>query len=588
MWVGGPGCHSFATYLPASKYFDKHPEWYSLINEKRFRGSHDQETQLCLSNPEVRKKMVEKVRKFIKKEYAQSAKLKVPVPYIFDISQNDNRNYCRCKDCQSIVDREGGRQSGAVIDFINAVAGELAKEYPDLLFQTFAYTYSEDPPAHIKPADNVIVVLTDTSSNMVRTVASKKYNPIINWRVREWGKIAKHLKIWDYNINYVPGLQEQPFPGEYVYTDDLRFYRANRVTHIFTEHEAWFTGDVRDYKVWVYCHLVENPDLDFKQLSREFALNYYGPQAGELFLEYRQLLRDAIEKNNSTVTWVQRNFNYLDFAMIARAQALFDRGAELIGDVKELQKRWRFARISLDRATLMQHYRLLAEFRKLHPGRPYPFDIHAIRKRAYKALTGEARLRTKASELPGVLSAMEDCLEYYTPTDSSANIVPEPFLEADLSQVLEYNFEPAFTAGADLARDKNSLTGRALQIEFPNRNKDLTLENSKFPIRWGVYSDDDIKETYDGGRIKAETVTQSGYNWYKLGKIKLRSVTVLYLHGSRAAKAYIDAAYNPKFPDTMFDVWLRAKFTGPAFPHGKANEANTMWFDRVVIIKYPT
>ena len=353
-WIGGPGCHSFAAYMPSSKYFDKHPEWYSLIKGKRFRGSHYQETQLCLSNPEVRKKMVEEVRKIIKKEYVKAAKLGVMVPYIFDISQNDNLNFCQCKACQAIVDREGGKQSGIVIDFVNAVVGELTKEYPNLLFQTFAYCDSEDPPAHIKPADNVIVVLTDTTSNMARTVADEKYNPIMNRRVREWGKISRHLKIWDYNINYVSGLQEQPYPSEYTYADDSRFYRANHVSHIFTEHEKWFIADVRDYKVWLYCHLVENPDLDFKQLSRDFALGYYGPQAGKLFLRYRQLLRDAIVKNNSVVNWNQRNSPFLSYDLIAKSQALFDQGTELIGDNKVLQRRWRSARISLDRATLLR------------------------------------------------------------------------------------------------------------------------------------------------------------------------------------------------------------------------------------------
>lgn len=41
---------------------------------------------------------------------------------------------------------------------------------------------------------------------------------------------------------------------------------------------------------------------------------------------------------------------------------------------------------------------------------------------------------------------------------------------------------------------------------------------------------------------------KTGYNWYKLG---------------------VSSPFDMNEPDRKFDIWLRLKFTGPSFPHGK-------------------
>ncbi|MFR1759714.1 MAG: DUF4838 domain-containing protein, partial [Christensenellaceae bacterium] len=50
--------HTFDTLVPAAQYFDEHPEYYAMIDGKRRR----EETQLCLTNPEVLAIAIESVR----------------------------------------------------------------------------------------------------------------------------------------------------------------------------------------------------------------------------------------------------------------------------------------------------------------------------------------------------------------------------------------------------------------------------------------------------------------------------------------------------------------------------------------------
>jgi len=103
--------HSFNTFVPVEEYFDKHPEYFSLINGKRQK----KRTQLCLSNPDVLKILISNVTKFVKNN---------PDLKVYNIGQNDNQNPCQCEECQKIVKKEGA-ESGIILRFVNQAAKRL-------------------------------------------------------------------------------------------------------------------------------------------------------------------------------------------------------------------------------------------------------------------------------------------------------------------------------------------------------------------------------------------------------------------------------------------------------------------------------
>ena len=118
--------------MPPEEFYDKHPEYYSLINNKRIH----EEAQLCLTNPDVLKIVTERIKKRIRQN---------PEYLIYDVSQNDWDNPCQCDKCQAIVKREGS-ESGLVIWFVNQVAEAVEKEFPDKYIGTLAYKYTRTPP----------------------------------------------------------------------------------------------------------------------------------------------------------------------------------------------------------------------------------------------------------------------------------------------------------------------------------------------------------------------------------------------------------------------------------------------------------
>jgi len=141
-----PFVHSFNQMIPPEKYFRSHPEWFSLIDGVR-RADH---SQLCLTNPELLKESVKNVLEWIRTH---------PQARIISVSQNDWTGWCECDNCRRVEQEEGGAHSGPLLRFVNAVAAEVEKKYPDKLIDTLAYWYTEDPPAKVRPRPNVRIRL---------------------------------------------------------------------------------------------------------------------------------------------------------------------------------------------------------------------------------------------------------------------------------------------------------------------------------------------------------------------------------------------------------------------------------------------
>ena len=60
--------------------------------------------------------------------------------------------------------RQGrGVGGGPLLDFVNFLADGIKDKYPEVYIDTLAYQYTQKAPKTIRPRDNVIVRLCDTS-----------------------------------------------------------------------------------------------------------------------------------------------------------------------------------------------------------------------------------------------------------------------------------------------------------------------------------------------------------------------------------------------------------------------------------------
>ena len=87
-------------YLPMAEYFKSHPEYYAVIKGKRDGSTRS--GQLCFTNPDLIQIFKAKLREYVKQSEAKAAARNSEPPRIYDISMNDNLNFCQCRGGKKI------------------------------------------------------------------------------------------------------------------------------------------------------------------------------------------------------------------------------------------------------------------------------------------------------------------------------------------------------------------------------------------------------------------------------------------------------------------------------------------------------
>jgi uncharacterized protein DUF4838 len=576
-------CHTFRMYIPSSKYFKTHPEWFSFRNGKRTGKS----SQLCLSNPELRKEVIKKLRYFIKQGEDRAKKANKLPPVIYDISQNDNQNYCKCPKCQAIVRRQGSR-AGLMIDFINEIANAIKKDYPNIYINTFAYQYTEKIPLTIRPAKNVIITLCDTRSNATFPI-SPKQNAYFYKLLKKWSTIAPQLRLWDYAITFQKPVC-LPYPSVDTYAKDARLFADSGVFYVFCELEEPVLADARDYKVWMLAKLYENANASFKKLAKDFTNGFYGP-AGELFRKYRACLRKSQNKKHAFIGMYPpaAAFSFLDCATLAACQKIFEEGEKLLSGNEKLLRRWNFAFLSLHRAICARKRNLMREWYRKHKTlKGFPFNIENSIERIRKTWTEQARIRLAGKELKKSLALMEKEFKKYASLITKESLeVPKRFRKLPSNRVFDFLAISAIRWKniVKLVKDPEAESGMACRLGFPNEGGETQrLAKYKLPLKCGVYSPG--TQSYPcGGIIRARQVPASGYHWYKLRTSFITADSFMFFFWSWYIKLDISEAFNLNYPKQKFDIWARVKFTGPAFPKGKKSDPNAIYLERVILVK---
>jgi hypothetical protein len=145
-------------YITADKYYKSHPEFFPEIKGKRVDFNHaKRRPQLCFTNQE----MIE----CFKKEFEYHVQ-RIPGCKIYGIFAEDNYELCQCAKCREDIKLADGRvlkygdpdfQSTRFFQFLTPIAEFAKKRFPDILISTYAYFFTEIPPA-IDVPDNVIIL----------------------------------------------------------------------------------------------------------------------------------------------------------------------------------------------------------------------------------------------------------------------------------------------------------------------------------------------------------------------------------------------------------------------------------------------
>lgn len=370
LYAGG-FVHTFYPLVPPEKYFQSHPEWYSLIDGKRTADN----AQLCTTDPNLRDFIVERVKQWLREN---------PNASIVSVSQNDCFRPCQCERCQAIV-KEQGSESGPMIALANYVAEHIEKDFPNVAVDTLAYQYTRKAPATLRPRPNVIVRLCSIECNFAQPLSHPSNASFAN-DIRDWSRLTNRLYIWNYNTNFAH--YPQPIPNSYVLGPNARFFRNNGVRGVF-EQGAYQSngGEMAEMRAWVQAQLLWNPFQDDKALIDEFLNGYYGA-AGKSIGRYLDLMADAAKDQNATI-YDSPSAAFLDFPTMSKAERLWQDAEGAVAKDPDLLWRVRQGHLAVRYVWLNRWRAFRAEAQRENVKWPLPTSRRAVADDWLAAATGK-------------------------------------------------------------------------------------------------------------------------------------------------------------------------------------------------------
>ena len=250
--------HTFKDLIPASRYFERHPEWFSECNGQRVRDG-----QLCLANPEMREELIRRLADTMRRR---------PDARIWSVSNNDNYNVCQCPACRRLDSLHGG-PTGTLLHFVN----QVARQFPDKTISTLAYQYTRSAPKDLKekPDSNVNIMFCSIECGRELPIADNPREASFRKDMEDWQQLTGNIFMWDYVVQFRNFWN--PFPNLHVLKPNLQYFRDHGVRMMFEQATgadnvtSWM--ELRGYLI---AKLMWNPDLDADSLITDFCNGYYG------------------------------------------------------------------------------------------------------------------------------------------------------------------------------------------------------------------------------------------------------------------------------------------------------------------------
>ena len=315
----GKGGHTFEELVPPEVYFEEHPEYYTMNEE----GVRVPNKQLCLTNPEVLQLTIKGVLEWLADE---------PDTSIISVSQNDWGGPCLCENCRKVYEEEGGAYSGAVIRFVNEVAKEVKKHYPNVWVDTYAYSYTRSAPTKVKPEDNVMVRLCtmgtcfshekEGSTCLVDTAATYVDGSANTFSedIEAWAKISKALFVYDYTCNYQHW--SLTFPDFSNLYKNVRYYVDNHAIGLEMQGNQLSSSiEFSDLRSYLLSKILWNPYMSEEEYFShmdDFLTGVYGP-GGKYIREYIAIAEEQTKDSCFGLVTSPYNMYPLSFMEVRRS-----------------------------------------------------------------------------------------------------------------------------------------------------------------------------------------------------------------------------------------------------------------------------
>lgn len=332
--------------------FDRHPEYFALVDGKRLRHG-----QPCLTNPGLKHLIADRIRQWIRED---------PTGRILSISQGDFGNACQCDACRAGY-KDGG-MTAAYMRYVNEVAAQLETESPDLMIDTLAYKWTRTLPPGTTMRKNTVIRYCTINACQHHAFDECGYNRQMNLvrDMRQWVAAAPRVWVWYYAI---PRSDLLPYANLDCLARNFKLMRDIGIRGYFIQAELGRTclaGGLTELQAYLFAKLLWNPDYNMKKGIEQFARDSYGAAAPQM-LAYIRAVNDAdtytgIPEDSRNYERMKSHGGFhvactavlpLEQGMLRDLDVLFDEAERIVADDPGSLRRVRLVRLSLQYALIL-------------------------------------------------------------------------------------------------------------------------------------------------------------------------------------------------------------------------------------------
>ncbi len=293
--------HNMNQIFPPEKYTRTHPEFFPIINGKRFLPSnnHTHGWQPCFSA----KGLVEEAANNICRYFE-----KYPEQRIYSLGINDFVGICECKLCKA---KESGRRnfvgyrdrSDPYFEWANAVAEKVLQRFPDKWFGCLAYDNILEAPRNNPVHPRIIPFMTYDRMKWIHKPTEKIGHQV----TQAWAEKTKELGWYDYIYGspyHVPRIYFHKMAEYYCFGAD------NGVSAFYAEAcPNWGEGP----KLYLAAKLMWNPYIDVDATLKDWYVRAVGEAAASDLAEYYRLWEDFWTRRILKADWFTPRGQFLHF-----------------------------------------------------------------------------------------------------------------------------------------------------------------------------------------------------------------------------------------------------------------------------------
>jgi hypothetical protein len=309
--VGG---HGYQNFLPQTRYFDQHPDWFGMQNGKRSPAPN---IVFSTANEQAVRTFIANVKQYLRER---------PEIDIFDCWPPDGSQWSDAPE-----DRALGSPAERQVLLLNRLAKDLGVAFPKLRVQFIAYEGYSDPPVVNKPAAGVVMEFCPINRSFESRLYEGDYVENIRYfrQLQAWlnGVIdSGSVSIYSYITKYM--WRSLPILVPHLIADEARCFHSMGVGGIssYSEPAGWATFELDHY---IMARTGWDADLNVDREIADYVFHRYG-RAAPAVARYLQLVEDLVPHAvgvPGTVLQMPRQREMID--SFAKAQKYLNEAREL-------------------------------------------------------------------------------------------------------------------------------------------------------------------------------------------------------------------------------------------------------------------